>query len=65
MLKPGNHPKSRGGTGFTAEAFQRLAVLNNIGGEKLQSDEPAEFRVLRLIHHTHPAAAQLLDDAVM
>src|SRR6516162_8158705 len=34
-------------------------------GQELQGDEAAELGILGLINHTHPAAAQLLEDAVM
>ena len=34
-------------------------------GEKLQRHLAVELRVLRLVHHTHPALAEPLDDAVM
>ena len=40
-------------------------VLGNVRGKELQDDEPAEFCVPGLVHHTHPAAAQLFHDAVM
>ena len=33
--------------------------------KKLESDKPPELYILGLINHTHPTAAQLLDDAVM
>jgi hypothetical protein len=54
----------RCGAGFPAEAFERLGVLGRILGQKLQSHQPAKFRVLSLVDHTH-AAAQLFDDTVM
>jgi hypothetical protein len=55
----------RGGSCFPPEAFERLWVAGYICGEKLQRDETAKLSVLGLIHHTHSAAAQLLNDAVM
>src|SRR5437016_12663654 len=33
--------------------------------QKLQSHKSMQSHVLRLVNHTHPAAAELLDDAVM
>jgi putative ABC transport system permease protein len=50
---------------FTLKTLQRLAVLGKMFGEELQGDEPAELDVFGLINHTHPAATQLLEDAVM
>jgi hypothetical protein len=41
------------------------AVSCDILGKKLRDDEAAKFDVLSLIDHSHPAAAQLLDDAVV
>ena len=32
---------------------------------ELECDEAVQSSVLRFVHHTHPAAAQLFDDAVM
>jgi hypothetical protein len=32
---------------------------------ELEDDKPTKFRVLGLVDRTHPAAAYLLDDAVM
>ena len=54
-----------GGTRFAAEAFQRLRVLRDLVGEKLERDKAAELGVLGLVNHTHAAAAELLDDAVV
>jgi len=42
-----------------------LAVLGKTFGQELQGDEAAELGVLGLINHTHPAATQPLEDAVM
>jgi len=56
----------RGGSaGFASEAFQRLRVVGNIIRQEFQSDKTAEFEILGLINHTHPPAAELLDDAVV
>ena len=54
-----------GGPRLAAKAFQGLRVLGHIVGQELQGDEAAEFSVLGLVDHTHPAAAELLDDAVV
>ena len=47
------------------EAGQSLRVSGDFIGQELQSDEAAELDVLSLVDHTHPAAAELLDDAVV
>ena len=57
--------QSGGGARFTLKAFQSLAVLGKMFGEELQGDEAAELDVLGFINHTHPAATQLLEDAVV
>ena len=50
---------------FAAEALQSLGVLGDFFGQELQSDKTIEPGVLGLVDHTHPAAAELLDDAVV
>jgi hypothetical protein len=50
---------------FALETFQSLAVLGKMFWQKLQGDEAAKLGVFGLINHTHPAATQLLEDAVM
>jgi hypothetical protein len=47
------------------EAGERLRVLRYFIGQKLQSDEAMETGVFGFVHHTHPATAELLDNAVM
>ncbi len=47
------------------EALERLRVLRQFVGQKFQGHTPAEAQIFRLIHHTHTAAAQFLDDTVM
>jgi len=55
----------RGGLGLTLKAAKGLWIFGNIIGQKLKSNEPAKLYVFSLINHTHPAAAQLLHNAVM
>ena len=55
----------RSGTRFAAEAFQRLRVLSVAFGQELQGDEADKFGVFGLVYHTHPAAAQFLDDSIV
>ena len=47
------------------EAGQCLRVSGNLLRQKLESDETVEPGVLSLIDNTHPAATQLIDDAVV
>src|SRR5215813_2337198 len=39
--------------------------MRDVLRQELQGDETSKIEVLGLVHHTHPAAAELLDDAVM
>src|SRR5208337_3396893 len=55
----------RCGTGLAAEAFQRLRVLGYVRRKELEGNETAKFSVFGLIDHTHPAAAELLGDAIV
>ena len=57
--------KRRCGPRFAAETFQRLRIAGDILRQKLERDEAAELGVFGLVDHTHPAAAQLLGNAVM
>src|SRR5260370_9902939 len=57
--------QGRGRLRFPVKAFQSAGVLSQLFWKKLQSDETAERSVLSLVHHAHPATAELLDDAVM
>src|SRR5438445_10727103 len=47
------------------EADQCLWVSGDFFGQKLESNEAMQPRVLGFIHHTHTAAPELLDDAVV
>ncbi len=55
----------RGGPRFSPEAFQRLRVVRHLFGQEFQRHEPPERRVPRLIHHAHPASAELFHDSVV
>jgi len=57
--------QSGGGARFALKALQSLAVLGKMFRQELQGDEAAELDVLGLIDHTHPAATQLFQNAVM
>ena len=54
-----------GSLGFALEAAESLRVLGDFIGQELQGDKAAELHVLGFVDHTHPAATQLLDDAVV
>ena len=55
----------RCGFRFAPESFQRLTIVGQLFGQELKSNEAVKPYVLGLIDHSHPAAAQLLDDAVV
>ena len=40
-------------------------VLRHTVGQEFERYIPVEPRVFRLIHHTHPAFAELADDAIV
>ena len=50
---------------LTLETAQSLRVSGNLLGQEFQSDETMEPGVFGLIDHTHAAAAQLFNDAVV
>ena len=53
-----------GGMGVVYKA-EDLKLGRFVVGKELKGDKAAETCVLGLIHHTHPAATELLDDAVV
>ena len=55
----------RGRLGFALETAECLRVFGYVVGQELEGHKAIELHVLGLVDHTHPAAAQLLDDAVM
>jgi hypothetical protein len=50
---------------LTTETFEGLRVLGQLFRQEFQGDEAAKLGVLSLVHHTHPAAAQLFENDVM
>ncbi len=54
-----------GGLRLPLEARQCLRVLGNFVREKLQGDEAAKGNILGLVDDTHPAASDLLHNAVV
>jgi hypothetical protein len=54
-----------GGAGFALKPLDGLWIAGQLRWQKLQRDASAEANVFRLINHTHPAAAKLVDDAIV
>ncbi len=54
-----------GGLGLALEAAQSLRIAGNLIGQELEGDEAMQASVFSFVHHSHPPAAQLLDDAVV
>src|ERR1700733_15352257 len=50
---------------LAAETFQALRIVSHIFRQELQSNEAAQARVFRLIHHAHPTASKLLNNSIM
>jgi len=57
--------QSGGGARFPAEALQRRSVGRELGRQELDGHKAAQLGVLGLVDHTHPAPAELFQDAVM
>ncbi len=57
--------QGRGSLGFALEAAECLRVFGYVVRQELKGDEATEFDILGLVDHTHPAATELLDDAVV
>src|ERR1700723_569028 len=55
----------RGGLRFAPETGQSVEVLRNVFGQELESDKAVQPSILSLVDDPHPAATELLDDAVM
>ena len=53
------------GLGLALKAAERRGILGHFIGQKLERDKAMQPRVFRFVNHTHPAAAQLLDNAVV
>ena len=54
-----------GGLGLALEPLQRLPVPGEMLGQELQGDEAREAGVLGLVDHSHPAAPDAFEDAVV
>jgi hypothetical protein len=57
--------QGRCGFSFTLETHQSLRVLGFVVWKEFESDKAIEFDVLSFVHHAHPAASELFENAVM
>ena len=57
--------QGRGGTRFAAEALQSFRISDQVVRQEFESDESTKLRVFGLVDHTHPAATNFLDNAVV
>jgi hypothetical protein len=53
------------GLSFALKTGKRQRVASNIFGKELEGDKTVKADVFRFVNHTHPAAAGLLDDAIV
>jgi hypothetical protein len=53
------------GFGFALETAEGLRIAGEFVGQELQGDVAAQLQVFRLVDHTHTAATDLAEDAVM
>ena len=57
--------QSRGRASFPLKALESLTVFGQLWRQELQGHETAQPGVFRLVHDTHPAAAQLLTNSIV
>jgi hypothetical protein len=57
--------QSRCGLRLATEAAEGLWIARDFVGQELKSDETVQARVLGLVNHSHAAAAQLFEDAIV
>jgi hypothetical protein len=55
----------RSGLCFTLEALKCSWVAGYLFGKELQSNFALQLQVFSTVDHTHPATAELLDDAIV
>ena len=55
----------RGGSCLQQKAVQGILIAGELRRQKLQSDSPPQIKVFSLVDHSHAAASELADDAVM
>lgn len=54
-----------GGLRFLPETVVRVFIFREIGREEFQRNKPVQTGVERFVHHSHPAAAEPFDDAIV
>jgi hypothetical protein len=57
--------ESGGGFGFTAKAFEGLAILSYIERKKFESDKTIETSVFGFVDDAHATTAKFFQDAVV
>jgi len=57
--------QGRGGARFPSETTECLGMVDDVISQELQGNEAVKLGVLGLVDHTHAAASELLDDAVV
>src|SRR5258708_39602940 len=57
--------ESRGRLCLGLKSFERVAVVRQPVREEFQRNEAVKARVFGLVHHTHPSAAELLNNVVV
>src|ERR1700674_1335063 len=56
----------RGGSeGFPLEAFTGSRIVLHFCGEELERDVAVQLEIFSFIHHTHPAATKLRENAIV
>ena len=54
-----------GGAGLALEAVDGLGIAGELRRKKFEGYEAAKFGVFSLVHHSHAAATELVDNAVV
>src|SRR5579864_1501808 len=52
-------------SGFELKTGERVRITGNLLGQELKGDEAMQSRVFSLVHHTHPATTEFVDDVVV
>ncbi len=53
------------GFGFALKAAEGLGIFRYLLGQEFEGHKSPELNILGPVNHTHPPAAELLNDAVM
>ena len=57
--------ESRRRPGFASKTLQRLIILCDVVGQKLQGDHAAKLSILSLVHHPHSTHSQFFKNSVV